>query len=59
MSNRRKPKKPWLALGEAGTVAKFITYRIPNRRRIKGLKRRINVNTMILEGKMVAPSDRP
>jgi hypothetical protein len=59
MSNRRKPKKPWLALGEAGTVAvnKHVSramkqMAIPNRRRIKAIKRRVNVINMILEGRM-------
>lgn len=56
MSNRRKPKKPWLSLGEAGTVADSYHYgRVftkPNRRRQKMLKRRVNVTLMILEGRM-------
>lgn len=63
MSNRRKPKKPWLAMGPAGTVAgsyqfgKMFT--IPNRRRKKNLDRRVHVIQKILDGKMVAPSERP
>jgi hypothetical protein len=65
MSNRRKPKKPWLVLGEAGTVAipKNISRAMrqmarPNRRRAKMLKRRIHVNELILTGQMVPPSDK-
>jgi hypothetical protein len=65
VSNRRKPKKPWLSLGEAGTVAvpKNISRAMrqmakPNRRRTKMLKRRIHVNELILVGKMVPPAEK-
>ena len=57
--SKRKANKPWLALGEPGTqqVNPYVKIamrkmKVPNRRRAKALKRRVNVITMILEGKM-------